>query len=122
VKVALPLALAGLTLSSLAQAETQDTPFKGAGFATCAEFALWNDQGLNQGDVIQWVYGYWSAYNRALTQTGRPMKNVMDSTTDPEPLAAQLLAICKSEPGLLVVFAADRIFDRLPDSTAGAQP
>ena len=104
-----------------AQAGATDAPFRDAGCVPCAAFVAWEDQGVDSRDVTPWVSGYWSAYNRALPHTGRPMKDVMDSTTEHEPLSAQLLAICKNEPGLLIVFAADRIFDRLPDSIAGDQ-
>jgi hypothetical protein len=113
------VALGALGLSFVGQAEANDTPFRGVGFFTCAEYSVWEAKGLATSDVVSWVYGYWSAFNRALAQTGRPMKNIMDSTANPEPLSAQLIAICKNEPSLLIVFAADRIFERLPVSIEG---
>ena len=89
---------------------------------TCAQFTVWSEDANTTDLVVSWVYGYWSAYNRALHQTDRPMKNVFDSTVDGEALTAQLTSICKSEPALGLVFAADRIFDRLPESAEEPTP
>ena len=92
------------------------------GLADCAAYVAESE---SEGYVTagnQWVYGHWSAQNRYLTMFGRPMKNLQDSTVDPEPLAAQILAICKGEPDLQLVVVADRIFERLPDIKLGSLP
>ena len=92
------------------------------GLADCAAYVAESDSAEYVTAGNQWVYGHWSAQNRYLTMFGHPMKDLQDSTVEPEPLAAQILAICKGEPDLALVVVADRIFNRLPDITMGNLP
>ena len=95
---------------------------RGMGLSDCAEYVAESDSAGYVTAGNQWVYGHWSAQNRYLTMFGRPMKDLQDRTVEPEPLAAQILAICKGEPDLSLVVVADRIFERLPDITMGNLP
>ena len=95
---------------------------RGMGLSDCAEYVAGSESDgyLTAGN--QWVYGHWSGQNRYLTMFGHPMKDLQDRTVEPEPLAAQILAICEGEPDLKLVEVADRIFERLPDITNGDLP
>jgi hypothetical protein len=99
-------------------ADTSDSPLRGLGVTLCSDYPIYAANGLDATGVVSWIYGYWSATNSALFNLGRPMKNIMDSTVDPAPLAAQMSAICQREPNLRIVAAATRIFQRLPNSNA----
>jgi hypothetical protein len=108
--------------ASAAHAEKSVVLMRGVGLTNCAVFSTQpHDREYTIG-MSQWIYGHWSAQNRYLATFGEKMKDIQASTLEPDPLAAQILAICRTEPSLQLIEAADSIFDRLPDLKAGNLP
>mgnify|MGYP003485195386 FL=1 len=103
------------TIVGLAWADESSGALRGIGYADCNQFRTWVEDPLAQEAIVSWIHGYWSATNEALHIAGKPMKNIFDSTVDPEPLKAQLVAVCADEPQTNLSDVADRIFGRLPD-------
>jgi hypothetical protein len=122
VKHSAKILLLACVTASAAHAEKSVVLLRGMGLTNCAEFSTeLHNQDYTIG-TTQWIYGHWSAQNRYLALLGGKMKDIQDSTLEPDPLVAQILAVCKAEPNLQLIQAADRIFDRLPDLTAGNLP
>lgn len=116
------LVLFAFMQASAAKADKSIVLMRGIGFTDCSLYIAEQNSPENVTVVNQWIYGHWSAQNRYLAMFGNDMKDLMDSTVGPEPLAAQILAICEAEPNLQLVLAADRIFERLPDLSGGNLP
>jgi hypothetical protein len=116
------VAVLALLSASAAHAEKSAVLMRGVGLTNCAEISTQpNDREYTLG-MSQWIYGHWSAQNRYLAMLGEKMKDIQDSTLEPDPLAAQILAICREEPSLHLIEAADRMFNRLPDLKVGNLP
>ncbi len=116
------IAVLALLSASAAHAEKSVVLMRGVGLTNCAVFSTQpSDREYTLG-LSQWIYGHWTAQNRYLAMFGEKMKDIQDSTLEPDPLAAQILAVCKAEPSLQIIEAADRIFDRLPELEAGNLP
>ena len=108
--------------ASTANAEKSNVLMRGMGLSDCGLYIAEQKRTDYLTAANQWIYGHWSAQNRYLAMFGHDIKDLQDSIIEPEPLAAQILAICQAEPNLTLILVADRLFERLPELTAGDLP
>ncbi len=89
--------------------------FAGVGAAECSYLIGLDKAGADTSAVVSWVVGFWSGMNLFFSTNDTPQRDIWTASQDPVSLEAMIVGRCYEDPKELIVNAAGKIFQTMPE-------
>jgi hypothetical protein len=102
------------------QAESEENvlkpgAFAGVGAAECSYLIELDKAGADTSTVVSWVIGFWSGMNLFFSTNDTPQRDIWTASQDLVSLEAMIVGRCYEDPNELIVNAAGKIFQTMPE-------
>jgi hypothetical protein len=106
-------------LFSTSQLHSEQRNTAGLPGLPCSKIIEWKGDETMQRIIVNWVFGFWTGWNFAISRNEKQQRDLGDQTVEREALRARILAFCYEQPNEFLMNIAVDFYFKLPELPVG---